>query len=296
MLGVSSPAERLRELLDAPEPLLVAELECPRSGSAANVGRQARAYAPHVTAVACTDNSAAVARMDPLVAATIAARAGALPLVYLTCRSRNRLALRSSLLGAVAAGAAGVVCTTGDDPAGGDQPGATDVSDLDVFELLHLAGTVRGGQFGGEGPPDLVPGCVVQPEDGERAIERLARKAEAGAVFALTQMVLDTDAFARWMEGVRAAGLHERLRVLAGVAPVRRPGVLRFLREQVGGLTVPEWFGHELEAAPDWEEAAVHLAGRTLRAVLAVPGVGGAYLMTFGWAEGVGRVVRAAGR
>src|SRR5688500_17329069 len=117
--------------------VLTAELVCPRGSSAANVERQARANGRLVDAVNCTDNSAAVARMSPVAAAAIVARTGIPPLVQLTCRDRNRLALQSDILGAAAVGAAGIVCMWGDPPETGNHPDAKGVYDLSTLDLLR---------------------------------------------------------------------------------------------------------------------------------------------------------------
>src|SRR5215212_8109906 len=178
--------------------VLTAELECPRGASAANVERQARAYAPLVDAVNCTDNSAAVARMSPVAAAAIAARAGVTPLVQLTCRDRNRLALQSEILGAAAVGAAGIVSMWGDPPEVGNHPDAKGVYDLDTLALIRAVRQLAAGQFlSGDAvttPPPLLAGAVVTPADNAAAVENLRGKVEAGAEFAQTQIGFDITA------------------------------------------------------------------------------------------------------
>lgn len=279
--------------------VLTAELECPRTASAANVERQARAYAGLVDAVNCTDNSAAVVRMSPVAAAAIAARRGVLPLVQLTCRDRNRLALYSAILGAAAVGAAGVVCMKGDPPSVGNHPEATGVYELDTLELLRAVGAAREGHWPSgvalRTAPDLVPGAVVTPTDDGAAVANLRAKVEAGAAFVQTQIVLDTGLFAAWMRRVRAAGLHERVAILAGVAPIRRVAVAHFLRDHVPGVVVPDAVVARIEAAADVEAEGVAIAAEQLVGVRGIAGVAGAHIMTFGWAAGVGRVLQAAG-
>jgi methylenetetrahydrofolate reductase (NADPH) len=279
--------------------VITAELECPRGASAANVERQARAYAGLVDAVNCTDNSAAVARMSPVAAAAIAARAGVTPLVQLTCRDRNRLALQSEILGAAAVGAAGIVCMWGDPPAVGNHPDATGVYDLDTTGLIQTVCRLAGGRFlSGDPvatPPRLLAGAVVTPADTAAAVDNLRGKVEAGAAFVQTQIGFDTGVFRAWMARVTAAGLHERVRILAGVSPVKRLLIARFLRDSVPGVDVPDAVLRRLEQAADVEAEGVRLAAERLHDVRATPGVAGAHVMTFGWIEGVGRVLAAAG-
>ncbi len=292
--GVPSPAEQLAGALAPGRFALLAELECPRNASAANVERQAAALAPYADAVVCTDNSAAVARMSPVAAAALVARMGVLPLVQLTCRDRNRLALQSELLGAAAVGAAGVICLTGDPPETGNHPQARAVDDLTVVELLRAARELRAGHFlSGDATrpaPALLLGCAVNPGEGGYAVERLAAKVAAGAELAVTQMVFDVAAFARWMEEVRATGLHREARIFASVAVIGGLGALRFIG-QVPGVTLPVATAEALRTATDPEAAGIGLAAALLRDLRDVPGVAGIQLLTFGRPERAARVI-----
>jgi methylenetetrahydrofolate reductase (NADPH) len=279
--------------------VITAELECPRGASAANVQRQARAYAGLVDAVNCTDNSAAVARMSPVAAAAIAARAGVTPLVQLTCRDRNRLALQSEILGAAAVGAAGVVCMWGDPPEVGNHPEAQAVYDLDTLALIRAVRTLADGRFlSGDPvrtPPRLLAGGVVTPADSEAAVENLRGKVEAGVQFVQTQIGFDITVVEAWMRRVVAAGLHERVSILIGIAPVKRLSIARFLRDGVQGVDLSDAVMRRLEQADDVEEEGVRIAAERLCQVREIPGVAGAHVMTFGWIEGVRRVLAAAG-
>jgi len=292
-------AHRLRQAFAPGRFIVTCELECPRNASAENVARQARGYAPYVDAVNCTDNSAAIVRMSPVAAAAIVARTGLVPLVQLTCRDRNRIALQSDVLGAAAVGAAGIVCMTGDPPGTGNHPDAKAVFDITSLELMRAVRGLREGHFMSGDPvrpaPDLIVGAVENPAEGERAVARLAAKIEAGAELVQTQITFDVEVFARWMEQVRAAGLHERVSILAGIAPVRRASIARYLHAHVPGVSVPAPILSRLESAADPPSEGVRVAVEVVQAVRAIPGVAGVHLMTFGWVEGVTRVVEAAG-
>ncbi len=290
-----SSAARFRAVLHSRRRRVTAELECPRNASSANVQRQARACAGLVDAVDCTDNSAALVRLSPVAAASIAARAGVTALVQLSCRDRNRIALQSELLGAAAVGAAGVICITGDPPEAGSHPDAAAVYDLDSTGLLRVARDMAEGRFASgdpmRPPVDLVRGCVENPADGAVSIARLVAKAAAGAEFVQTQICFDVEQFAGWLRLLRAEGLHERLRVLAGVAPVRRLAVARFLATRVAGVSVPEWLLTRLERAEDAETEGVRIAAELVGELRVLDGVAGVHLLTFGWAAGVRRVL-----
>lgn len=290
-------ADSFRATLAARVFIVTAELECPRNASAANVTRQADAVAGLVDAIDCTDNSAATVRMSPVAAATIAAQTGVTTLIQLSCRDRNLIALQSDILGAAAAGAAGVVCITGDPPATGSHADAAGVYDVDSIGLIRVVRGLAAGRFAAAGrldpPLDLVAGCVENPADGPASVARLAAKVEAGAEFVQTQISFDVEQLAGWMRLVRAEGLHTRLRVLVGIAPVRRPAIARFLSTQVPGVTVPERVRERLARANDPAAEGVQIAAELLRSAREIDGVGGAHLLTFGWAAGVRRVLQA---
>jgi methylenetetrahydrofolate reductase (NADPH) len=289
------PADRLREQLRSQRFLITAELESPRNASAANVRRQSKAFAGLVDAIDCTDNSGAIARMNPVAAAAIAAQSGAITLIQLTGRDRNRIALQSELLGAAAVGAAGVVCITGDPPGTGNHPAASSVYDLDSVALVAAVRAMAGGHFLSgdplEPPIDLVAGCVENPAGGDASIERLGRKAAAGAEFVQTQITFDSGVFGEWMRRVRDAGLHERLRILAGVAPLRRLSIARRLATQAPGVVVPAEVLDRLEQADNPESEGVAIAAEIVGDLRSIEGVAGVHLLTFGWAEGVRQVV-----
>ena len=289
----------LARAFDSGRFVITAELECPRGASTANVERQARTYAPLVDAVNCTDNSAAVARMSPVAAAAIAARCGVTPLVQLTCRDRNRLALQSEILGAGAVGAAGVVCMWGDPPETGNHPDAKGVYDLTTPDLLRTVRSLRDGRFLSGNrvyvPPSLLAGAVVTPADNQGAVDNLRGKIDAGAEFVQTQIGFDITVLRAWLQRVCADGLHERAHVLVGVAPIRRLSVAHFLAEHVPGVHVPDAVMRRLEKAADVEREGVRIAAERLAAVRDLEGVAGAHVMTFGWAEGVARVLDVAG-
>jgi methylenetetrahydrofolate reductase (NADPH) len=293
--AVVTPAERLAEVMRSGRFVLTAELESPRNGVAAGVERQARALGAYVDAVNCTDNAAAIVRMSPVAVAALVARAGLAPLVQLTCRDRNRITLQSEALGAAAVGAAGIVCMTGDPPGTGNHPDAKAVFDITSIELMAaIRGLTQGHFMSGDPidrPPSLLVGCVENPGDGEKSIGRFAAKIDAGAEFTQTQIVFDVEAFASWMELVRSEGLHQRARILAGIAPVRRPRTAHDLNVHVPGVTVPPAVLERLDSATDPEEEGVQVAAEMLRAIRDVPGVAGAHLFSFGWIDGIRRLV-----
>ena len=236
----------LRARLDSGAFAVTAEIGPPRGADPEALRRKVTPLAGWVDAINITDNAGAHVRMASWAGSLLAAEAGVEPVMQLTCRDRNRLALQSDLLAASAVGIPNVLLMTGDHPKFGDHPDAKPVFDLDSVQLLWAARMMRdeGRLLSGRSlstRPAWLIGAVENPfapPVGFRAA-RLAKKADAGAEFAQTQFVFDVPAFARWMAEVNDLGLGERCRILAGVGPVRSLRALDHMRTGVPGLLHP---------------------------------------------------------
>jgi methylenetetrahydrofolate reductase (NADPH) len=216
--------------------------------------------------------------------------------MQLTCRDRNRLGLMSDLLGGWALGARSVLCLTGDPTSLGDQPEAKAVFDLDVMELVALVARMRVGTEPFDPPPRYFIGVADQPLETSYDPGRLERKADNGADFAQTQIVYDVDAFGEWADAARDRGLLERLFVIAGVAPPRGPKSVRFMREHLPGVVVPDRIVEELESAgPEAAEAGVRLTIEIVERLRTFDGVAGVHVMGLGREESVRAVIEGAG-
>ena len=292
---------RLAALLHDGAFAVTAEVVPPRSAAPGAVTAQAEALVGFADAVNVTDNPTASAHMSAVAGAAIVARAGVEPTVQLTCRDRNRLGLTSDLLGAWALGARNVLCLTGDPPAAGDHPDAAAVFDLDVLGLIGLAVRLReegrlmtGAEI--DAPPRFFVGVAELPLARPFDPARLDAKVDAGADFVQTQIVYDVDAFGEWADSARDRGVLERAYVLAGVAPPRGPSSLRFMREHLPGVVVPDAVVARMEeAGPDAADEGVSLATEIVGRLRAMPGIAGVHVMGIGREEGVRRVIRDAG-
>ncbi|MBI4259667.1 MAG: methylenetetrahydrofolate reductase [Actinobacteria bacterium] len=298
MIRAESRLERiLHESLFA----VTAEVVPPRSANPAAVTEQARALVGHADAVNVTDNPTATAHMSAMAGAHYVASAGLEPVLQLTCRDRNVLALTSELLGAWALGARNVLCLTGDPPQVGDHPGAAAVHDLSVIDLVRLAAGLRdeGRLFSGgtiDDPPRYFIGVADVPLAEPYDPGRLERKLDAGADFVQTQIVHDVDAFGAWAEGARERGITERCFVLAGVAPLRSARSARFVNEHLPGVHVPaELVGALEDAGPEAADVGVQIAVDVVARLKAIVGVAGVHVMGLGHEESVRRVVEGAG-
>ena len=287
----------LARLLEAGRFVVTGELVPPRSADPGVVRRDARRLRGLVDAVNVTDNATARVGMTPLAAAMLAAGEGLDPVLQLTCRDRNRLALAADLLGAHALGVRAVLCLSGD-PMEVGRTGAKPVFDLDAVGLARLAtdlgqGRAPGGTTVDPPAPFLVgvaeaPG--VDPSDGAR----LAAKADAGASFAQTQPVYYAAQFATWLDRMAARGLPDRVAILAGILPPTSAAQLeRFAA--LPGWSVPGAVLDRMRAARDQRAEGITLAAEMTQAVRDLPGVRGVHLMGLGPTSGVPEVIKTAG-
>jgi methylenetetrahydrofolate reductase (NADPH) len=294
----------LRERLASGSFVVTAEISPPRGASAEPVTKAAALLRGWVDAVNVTDNQGSNVRLASWAGSLALLAAGLEPVMQMTCRDRNRIALQSDLLGASALGIRTVLVMTGDHPKFGDHPGAKPVFDLDSIELLWALRTMRDQRVLLSGrtlhpAPECFLGAVENPfapPAGFRA-ERLGKKVAAGAQFVQTQYVFDVPAFARWMAQVRDLGLHERCAILPGVGAVRSLRALDFMRDKVPGVHVPDEVYRRLRAVPADRIAAegTRLAAEITEQVREIPGVAGVHLLVAGNEQTVPDILDRAG-
>ena len=294
----------LRERLAAGGFAVTAEISPPRGASTGPITEAAALLRDWVDAVNVTDNQGSNARLASWAGSLAALAAGLEPVMQMTCRDRNRIALQSDLLGASALGIRNVLVMTGDHPKFGDHPEAKPVFDLDSVQLLWTLRQMRdqGALLSGRPlnpPPDCFLGAVENPfaPPASFRAERLGKKVDAGAQFVQTQYVFDVAVFARWMAQVRDLGLHERCSILAGVGAVRSRRGLDFIRDKVPGVEVPDDVYRRLRAVPADQTAAegARLAAQTISELSAIEGVAGVHLLMAGNEQAVAGILDEAG-
>jgi len=283
--------------------VVTAEIGPPKDADPDAVRRKAQVLRGWVDAANVTDNQGANVRMSSLAGSLLASQAGVEPVMQLTCRDRNKLALQSELLSAGALGIPNVLLMTGDHPSSGDHPDATPVFDLDGIGLTAVARAMRddGVLMSGQRlrtPPRWLIGTVENPfgPSPEARAKRLAEKVAAGAEFVQTQYVFDIDAFTRWMSHVRDLGLTERCKVIAGTGPLRSVGTLVFLTEALG-VQVPQEVIRRLRGVPADQVAreGADLCVETIQRLAGIPGVAGVHLMAPGAERDLPEIIERAG-
>lgn len=298
------PRSGLHRLLLSGEFVVTAELQATDSADPASVRELGEVLRGKVDAVNCTDNSAAHTHLAPVAAAHLLADAGVEPIMQLACRDRNRLGLQADLLAGAALGVRNVVCMTGDDVSAGDHPEAKPIYDIDAIHLLRIARIMRdeGRYLSGRPlaqPPSFLIGAVENPfaPPVDFRPMRLGKKIEAGAEFVQTQICFNVERFRLFMARAGDLGLLDHVWVLAGVFVPRSARAVRYLRDQVPGIDVPEEVVRRMETTPpdrQWDEG-VALALEILEQVRRIPGVRGVHLMSIRNEEAIVRVVEDAG-
>jgi 5,10-methylenetetrahydrofolate reductase len=278
------------------------ELGPPKGTSADFVRRHAEVLKSYVDAANITDNQTAVVRMSSVAASAIIKQMGLDPVMQMTCRDRNRIAMQSEILGAVALDIGNLLCLSGDHQKFGNHPEAKNVHDIDSMQLIQMAKCMRdedqflsGDKVSGGVP--LFIGAAANPfaDPFEFRPLRLEKKVRAGADFIQTQGVFDVERFARYMEMVRDRGLHEQTYILAGIIPMKSVGMARYMRDYVAGLTVPDELVERMEKAEDAKEEGVRIAVELIEQLREIEGVRGVHIMAVAWESIVPVIVERAG-
>ena len=314
----------LERVLRAGHFAVTAELGPPQSASADAVKSKISLLRGFCDAVNLTDNQTAIVRMSSIGAGTLLIQEGLEPVVQMTCRDRNRLAMQSDLLGAYALGVRNVLCLTGDHQKFGNHPTAKNVFDMDSIQFVQMVRRMRddhcfecGDEFKGQEPRFFIGAASAPFADPiDFRPYRLAKKVKAGADFIQTQLIYDVPGFAEFMNAVRKLGLHQQTYMLAGVGPIKSPGMARYMKNNVPGLRVPDeiiermteagapWAGKSKEelTAEDkkarseaWKEEGIAICVELVKALKEIEGVAGVHIMAIEWEEAVEAIVRGAG-
>jgi methylenetetrahydrofolate reductase (NADPH) len=294
----------LRERLASGGFAVTAEISPPRGASTSKITKTAESLKDWVDALNVTDNQGSNVRLASWAGSLAVLAAGLEPVMQMTCRDRNRIALQSDLLGASALGIRNVLVMTGDHPKFGDHPGARPVFDLDSVQLLWTLRTMRDQHVLLSGRKlDPAPDCFLGAVENPFAppvpfrAERLGKKIAAGAQFVQTQFVFDVPAFDRWLAQVRDLGLHEQCGILAGVGAVRSVRALEYMRDHVPGVEVPDDVDRRLRAVPPEKQTAegVKVAAEIIQQLAEIPGVAGIHLLVAGNEQAVPDILQSAG-
>jgi len=292
----------LEKVFESGKFAVTAEIGPPQSANPGPLTHHARMLRGSADAFNLTDNQTAVVRLSSIASAVIIMREGVEPVIQMTCRDRNRIALQSDLFGAAALGVKNVLCLTGDHQVFGNEKAAKNVFDFDSIVELQVFNSLRteGKQVGGEvvkDPPKMYLGCAENPfaTPYEFRASRLAKKVAAGADFCQTQAIFDMGMFEKWMDEVRARGLDSKIHILAGVIPMKSAGAARYMKNKVPGMIVPDHVIDRMKNAKDSKEEGIRLCIEQIEHLKTIKGVHGVHIMAVMWEDMVPRIAKEAG-
>jgi methylenetetrahydrofolate reductase (NADPH) len=290
----------LLEALASGDFVVTAELGPPLNPDPELVRQKARALAGHVHAANVTDNQAATVKLSPLACSVWMQEERLEPIVQVTARDRNLMALQSDLLAAWALGVRAVLALGGDPlKVGPYESLAKPVWDVDSVGLIHLIGQLNEGRLAAGETLEIPTAFLVLSAANPLVddVDRLEQKVAAGTRCFQTNIVYDVERFAEWFAPVVAAGIAEQAPVLVGVTPPRSTRMLRHMHDNVPGVEVDEATFARMEGleADDAKAAGVAIAVDVVGRLREVPGVAGVHVMAPGWeAEAVPQVVQGA--
>jgi methylenetetrahydrofolate reductase (NADPH) len=299
--GHTSPG-RLERVLRAGAFAVTTELDPPDSADPEDVYRRARIFDGWVDAINATDGSGANCHMSSLAVCALLTRVGYAPVMQISCRDKNRIAIQGDILGGAAMGVCNMLCLTGDGVGNGDHPQAKPVFDLDCMTLLEIGTTLRDGHRFQSGrkvtfAPRVFFGAAENPfaPPFEWRAFRLAKKIAAGAQFIQTQYCFDVPRLKAFMAQVADLGLLDRAFILVGVGPLRSAKAAQWMRTHVPGVHIPDEVIRRLAGAQDQAKEGRKLCVDLIREIREIKGVAGVHVMAYRQEEAVAEVIGESG-
>jgi 5,10-methylenetetrahydrofolate reductase len=293
---------RLERVLRRGEFAVTAELNPPDSANPEDVYERAAIFEGWVDGINAVDASGANCHMSSVGICALLTRMGYAPIMQISCRDRNRIAIQGDVLGASAMGVQNILCLTGDGVQAGDQPGAKPVFDLDCMSLLETIRIMRDNQKFLSGrklstPPKVFLGAAINPfaPPYDFRPHRLAKKIAAGAQFVQSQYCFDVPMFREYMKRVVDMGLHEQCYIMAGVGPMASAKTARWIRANVPGIHIPDSVIARLEGAENQKKEGKQLCIDIINEVKEIEGVSGIHVMAYRQEEYVSEIVHESG-
>jgi len=312
----SKSGSNLERVLAGGHFAVTGELGPPKSHDLEVVRKKAGMLKGFVDAANITDNQTAIVRMSSVAAGIASVQEGLEPVIQMTCRDRNRLAIQSDLIGAAGHGIRNVLCLSGDHQSFGNHPGAKNVHDIDSMQLIRMVKDLRdesrfqcGEEIRGGGPRFLI-GAAANPFATPVHIRhlRLAKKIAAGADFIQTQLIYDMPSFRDYMRRVVEMGLHEKVSILAGVGPLKSAGMAKYMRDKVPGMSVADEYIERMSGVasgiPKEDKKArrdalqaegIAICIEQIQEIKEIEGVAGVHIMAIEWESAVEPITKGAG-
>ncbi len=292
-------APGFREVLNSGKFVITSEIGPPKGTNIEKMLHHIDLLKDRVDGLNVTDHQSSVMRFPSIGGCLAIKEQGGEPILQVTCRDRNRLALQAELLFAYTRGIRNVLCLTGDAVVVGDHKAAKGVFDLDSAQLLRTIRQMESGKDLGEneldGAVEFCAGAIVTPEANpiEPQLIKFEKKIEAGAEFFQTQAIYDLDNFAKFMEYARQFPV----KILAGIVLLVSARMAKYMTENVPGIFVPQNLIDELASAPKGEalKKGIEIAGRMIATLEKEAICDGVHIMAIGREEVVPDILEAAG-
>ena len=276
----------LERILKKGQFAVIGELAPPRGNDVAALRRKADLLRGVVDAIHVPDNPSAVVCLSSLAGSMLLLQTGFEPVMEMAARDRNRIALQSDLFGATALGIRNIFCLSGDHPSLGNQVESKNVYDLDAVQLIGCIENLRnhrtllGGEEKAEGQFDLWMGALVNPfgDPLELHVMHLAKKVRAGAHFVQTLPIFDMDRFEAWWNLVQDKGLHEKVHILAGIAPLKSVETVPLIERALRGVSIPKHLIDRMSKSNDPEREGIKIAVEQIQKLRKINGIHGVCL------------------
>ncbi len=296
----------LERILEAGHFAVTAEIGSPQNTEPEMIREKATLLKGYIDAFNVPDGQAAVVAMASWAACLIGMEKGIDPIVHMTCRDRNRIALQMDILGISALGINNILCLSGDPISYGNHLKAKAVQDLDSIQLIRMVKGLRDEKRFDNGEtlvgrePRLFIGVAANPfaESLEQEVTRLGEKIVAGADFVQTQPVYNIERFKKWMELVRERGLAEKAKILVGITPITSGAAARYMKTKLPGMDIADAIIERLRKVRSKEEAAeegVMIVVEIINRLREVEGVAGIHIMTLQREDIIPKICSAVG-
>lgn len=295
------PVSRLQEILQAGEFAVTCEYNPPNTVKPTEIAAKAAPLVVACDAVNVTDCAGANVHISSLATCAILTQEGAEPVMQMTCRDRNRLAVQADILGASALGIKNILCMTGDGVEGGDHPDAKPVFDLDSTSLIRTLRHMRDEQSFVSGKelksaPDIFIGGTANPmaPSTEIEINRMLKKSAAGAQFFQTQFSFDMARFETFMAAYRQAGLHQTSHLIVGIGPLNSVRAARWMKDNIPGVRIPKGIIDRMESVADPKAEGRNICVEIIEQLKIIDGVSGVHIMAIGQESAIPEIVKRA--
>ena len=294
------PISHLAQILNEGRFAVTAEIGPPKNADPEKIRAKATLLKGYADAFNITDNQTAVVRLASMAGSILLQQLEMEPIMQMTCRDRNRIALQSDVLGATALGIRNILCLTGDHQSFGNHPQSKGVYDIDSIQLLRILKNMRDSHIFANGediketPPQLFLGAAINPfaEPYDFRIHRLEKKIHAGAQFIQTQSVYNIDRFFQWMDSVKSIGLDKKVHILAGVTPLKSVKMTERMKFHVPGVDVPDAVYTRMKKAHDQKAEGYNIALETINILRECPGLHGIHITALFWEDIIPRLVQ----